>query len=86
MNMVDTLIARSVERAQEGVVSLRFGRVTAVAGDTITVDLGNVAVPGVSFLSSYSRQVDDRAWLLNPGSLLVAVGCTKTAMEGELDA
>lgn len=83
MNMIDTLIARSVERAQEGVVSLRFGKVTAVSGATVTVLLGDTAVPGVACLSSYAPKVNDRAWLLNQGSLLVAVGCTKTATEGE---
>lgn len=86
MNMVDTLIARSVERAQEGVVSLRFGKVTAVSGATITVDLGGTPVAGVACLSSYAPKVNDRAWLLNQGSVLVAVGCTKAATEGDSGA
>jgi hypothetical protein len=86
MNMVDTIISRSVERTQEGVVSLRFGMVTAVSGATITVNLGDVNVPGVSCLSSYTPKVNDRAWLLNQGSLLVAVGCTKAATEGDSHA
>ena len=83
MNMVDTIITRSVERAQEGVVSLRFGRVVAVSGATVTVNLGDVNVAGVSCLSSYAPKVNDRAWLLNQGSLLVAVGCTKTTTGGD---
>lgn len=84
--MVDTIVARSVERAQEGVVSLRFGKVTAVSGASITVELGDIAVPGVACLSSYTPKVNDRAWLLNQGSLLVAVGCTKTPAEGDSHA
>jgi hypothetical protein len=83
MNMVDTIVARSVERAQEGVVSLRFGSVVAVDGATITVDFAGTKVPGVACLQSYTPKQGDRAWLLSQGSLLVAVGCTKTTTEGD---
>lgn len=77
MNTVDTIVQRSVEKAQDGVVTLRFGRVTAISGDTITVDLAGTAVPGISCLSTYSPKQGDWAWLLNQGSLLVAVGASK---------
>lgn len=77
MNAVDTIMGRSVEQAQQGVVSLRFGRVKQVTGDTVTVTLGGIDVPNVSVLSSYTPKANDWAWLLRQGSLLVAIGCSK---------
>jgi len=86
MNLMDTVIQQAVDRAQDSLVSLRFGPVTAVNGATVTVDLAGTKVSGVAVLSSYSPKVGDRAWLLNQGSLLVAVGCTKVTSEGAQDA
>ena len=86
MNLFDTVIQRSVEEAEDSLVSLRFGAVVAVTGATITVELVGVNVTGVAVLSSYNPKVGDRAWLLNQGSLLVAIGCTKSTTEGEQDA
>lgn len=84
MNLADTIVAKSVEQAQDGVVSLRFGRVKSVEGDTVTVNLAGVDVPGVATLSSYSPKAGDWAWLLRQGSLLVAVGASKGSVsEGD---
>lgn len=83
MSTVDTIIGRSVEQAQQGVVSLRFGRVKAITGDTITVNLGGTDVPNVAVLSSYTPKANDWAWLLRQESLLVAVGCSKGAVNLE---
>jgi hypothetical protein len=86
VNLFDTVIQRSVEEAEDALVSLRFGTVKAVTGSTLTVELVGTNVAGVAVLSSYTPKVGDRAWLLNQGSLLVAIGCTKFTTEGAQDA
>lgn len=87
MNTPDTIVAKSVEQAQENVVTLRFGRVVDVTGDTVTVSLSGADVFGVACLSSYVPKKGDWAWLLRQGSLLVAVGSSKgTVNEGVKDA
>jgi hypothetical protein len=77
VNTVDTIVQRSVAKAEDRVVTLRFGRVTAVADVSVTVDLAGTSVSDVSVLASYSPKVDDWAWLLSQGSQLVAIGCSK---------
>lgn len=84
MNLSDTIVQRSVDKAQEGVVTLRFGRVKSAANGSIVVLLAGVEVSGVACLSSYIPKPNDWAWLLKQGSLLVAVGCSQgTVNEGD---
>ena len=76
MRSADKIIDAAVGKAVTMAVTLRFGKVTAVTGRTVTVDLDGTSVPGVACMKSYTPTVGDRAWLLYQGSTLVAVGCT----------
>jgi len=76
MNPWDVLVARSVATAQQGSVSLEFGRVKAVAGSKATVTLGGVDIPGVPVMKQYNATAGDWAWCLRQGTLLVVIGCT----------
>ncbi len=77
MNVFDTVLERSLELSDSTLVSLRFGRVKALSGNTVTVTLAGVDIPGVACLSSYVPKAGDWAWLLQQGSLLVAIGSSK---------
>lgn len=74
MRSVDKIIDAAVSKSVTISVNLRFGKVTAVTGRTVTVDLDGTSVPGVACMKSYTPTVGDRAWLLYQGSTLVAIG------------
>ena len=75
MRASDHIIAEAVRKAQDSTAVVRFADVVAVAGRTITVDLGGVNVPDIPCLGSYTNPtVGQRAWLLMQGSTLTAMG------------
>lgn len=65
-------IARTVSNDQS--CTLRFGTVHAVTGATITVQLGDARIPGITHLKQYTPTVGDVVWLLHQNSTLVAIG------------
>ena len=75
MRSADLIIDTAVRKAKTESCTLRFAKVLAVTGNTITIDLDGTHVPHVPHLKSYTPVIGDRAWLLYQGSTIVAVGC-----------
>lgn len=84
MTAFDAVLLRAVQSAQDGSVSMCFGRVKAVTGNTITVNVSGVDVPNVPVISSYNATAGEWAWCLRQGTLLVAIGCTKGTVNDEV--
>lgn len=75
MKSSDLIISAAVAQARDSTAVMRYADVTAVAGRTITVDLGGVEVSGIPCIGSYVEPlVGDRAWLVMQGSTLAAIG------------
>lgn len=75
---VDALMLGAAQKAIGNSAVMRFADVTAVdtTAKTLTVDLAGVSVANVPYMKQYAPTVGDRAWLLNQGSILVAIGCS----------
>lgn len=75
---VDALVERAAQKAVESSASIRFADVTAVntTAKTLTVDLAGVSVANIPYMKQYTPAVNDRAWLMYQGSILVAIGCS----------
>ena len=80
MLSVDALVSRAVQQATENSLTIVFGRVKAITGRTLTVQIGGVDVPGVPRMKSYNAALGEWAWCLRQGTLLVAIGCTDGAV------
>lgn len=77
MSDIDVIVDRTIQAAREAALELKFGRVKSLKGRTAVVTLDGVDVPGVPVIASYNAKAGDLAWLLQQGSTLVAIGCTK---------
>jgi hypothetical protein len=83
MTPFDAVMSRAVQSAHDSSVSMCFGRVKAVTGNTITVNVGGVDVPNVPAMKQYTASVGEWAWCLRQGTLLVAIGCSKGIVNDE---
>lgn len=77
MSDIDVIVERTILAAREASLELKFGRVKSLKGRTAVITLDGVDVPSVPVMASYNAKAGDLAWLLQQGSTLIAIGCTK---------
>lgn len=80
-NPYDAVLRAAVDEATSQSVTLRFGTVYSVNGDTVTVDLGGTLCRNIPIMRAFgvatpTANVGDRAWLLHQGALMVCIGTT----------
>jgi len=71
---VDAFVERAKSEALAKAASLRFGPVVSVGAGSVNVTLDGVEVGPVPVINGVSALVDDQAWMLQQGSLLVCIG------------
>jgi hypothetical protein len=77
----DAVFRAALDSATNQSATLRFGDVTAVNGNRLTVDVGGSSVPNIPIMRPFgvptpTVNVGDRVWLLHQGSLMVCIGTT----------
>ncbi len=80
-NPYDAVLRAAVDTATSLSTTLRFGTITEVNGDTVTVDLAGALCPNIPIMRAFgvatpTATVGDRAWLLHQGALMVCIGTT----------
>jgi hypothetical protein len=72
----DNAIRAAIDSAQQNSTTLRFGDITAITGNKITVSVAGELIPNIPILASAQPKVGSRAWLLHQGPLMVCIGTT----------
>lgn len=71
---VNSFVARATTEALAKSASLRFGPVVSVGAGSVNVTLEGAEVGPIPLMNGVSASVDDQAWMLQQGSLLVCIG------------